>query len=242
MVPSNDGNRFFAFGRIFSGTVRPKTDIIVMNSDHIVGTTVAKKSKISRVVLMMGKTIENVESVPCGNSVGIAGLEAVLVKSGTIATLPETYPITPMKFSVSPVVRRALTLENVTNLGTFVKALEKLVHSDPCLEVIREASGECIIAGAGELHIDVCLTDLQEFLGDTIKFKVSPPVVKFTGTHCHICSSSYLRLLLPLFCVFPCPFCLRLLHGPALVLPVGVKFVFSVPKQRLLVFFALPLF
>jgi len=182
MVPSNDGNRFFAFGRIFSGTVRPKTDIIVMNSDHIVGTTLPKKSKISRLVLMMGKTIENVDSVPCGNNVGIAGLEAVLVKSGTVATLPETYPITPMKFSVSPVVRRALTLENVANLGTFVKALKKLVHSDPCLEVIQEASGECIIAGAGELHIDVCLTDLQEFLGDTIKFKVSPPVVKFTET------------------------------------------------------------
>jgi len=60
--------------------------------------------------------------------------------------------------------------------------LKKLVNSDPCLQVITESSGECVIAGAGELHIEVALNDLREFLGPSIVFNVSPPVVKLSET------------------------------------------------------------
>jgi len=73
-------------------------------------------------------------------------------------------------------------LANVADLSNFVKGLKKLVNSDPCLQAITEDSGQCIIAGAGELHIEVALTDLREFLGENIKFTVSPPVVKFNET------------------------------------------------------------
>jgi len=105
----------------------------------------------------------------------------VLVKSGTISSSPECFPITPMKFSVSPVVRQAVSLVNVADAPKFIKGLFKLKNSDPCLQVLTEESGQSIIAGAGELHIETALADLREFFGD-IKFTVSPPVVKFNET------------------------------------------------------------
>jgi elongation factor 2 len=143
MVPTSDGSRFFAFGRVFSGTVKPKTDVYIMNADFLdPGKATAPRKKISRVVLMMGKGIENVEYVPCGNNVGISGMDGVLVKSGTISSSPNSFPITPMKFSVSPVVRQALTLTNVADLANFVKGLKKLVNSDPCLQAYTEDSGQ----------------------------------------------------------------------------------------------------
>jgi elongation factor 2 len=184
MVPSTDGDRFFAFGRVFSGTARPQSEVYIMNPDYIPGfSKEVPRKKLQRVVLMMGRYIENVDAVPCGTTLGIAGIDNFLTKSGTLSSVPNGYPIAPMKFSVAPVVRRALSVDNPANLPEFVKALKKLSKVDPCLQVItKDSTGECIIAGAGELHIEVALTDLHEFLGDKIEFTVSDPLVEFQET------------------------------------------------------------
>lgn len=184
MVPSTEGDRFFAFGRVFSGTARPGMEVYIMNPDYMRGMTKeVYKKRIQRVVLMMGRYIENVDAVPCGSTVGIAGIDAYLSKSGTLSSVADGYPIAPMKFSVAPVVRRALTVDSPTYLPEFIKALKKLSNVDPCLQVItKDYTGECIIAGAGELHIEVALTDLREFLSDKITFSVSDPLVEFQET------------------------------------------------------------
>jgi len=58
--------------------------------------------------------------------------------------------------------------------------LKKLSKIDPCLLVItKDSTGECIIAGAGELHLNVALTDLRDFLGSKVDFKISEPIVEF---------------------------------------------------------------
>jgi len=87
-----------------------------------------------------------------------------------------------MKFSVSPVVRRAVSPQNPAQLKKFTEALRRLEKSDPCLLVITTKGGEFIIAGAGELHIEVALGELQKILGEDVGFTVSPPVVGFCET------------------------------------------------------------
>lgn len=52
---------------------------------------------------------------------------------------------------------------------------------DPCLQVIF-SEHEFIIAGAGELHIEIALSELQNIVGEDIAFVVSPPVVGFCET------------------------------------------------------------
>lgn len=194
MVPSTEGDRFFAFGRVFSGTARPHSEVYIMNPDYVQGQTKeVLRKRLQRVVMMMGRYIENVDTVPCGTTVGIAGIDMYLTKSGTLSSVADGYPIAPMKFSVAPVVRRALTVDSPSHLPEFVKALKKLSKVDPCLQVItKDSTGECVIAGAGELHIEVALTDLREFLSDKIAFSISDPLVEFQETVTVACEGTCL--------------------------------------------------
>merc|ERR1719487_2997524 len=86
-----------------------------------------------------------------------------------------------MKYSVSPVVRVAVEPKNPGDLPKLVEGLKRLAKSDPLVQITTEESGEHIVAGAGELHLEICLKDLQEdFTG--IELKISDPVVSFRET------------------------------------------------------------
>jgi len=64
-------------------------------------------------VLMMASKVEPVSEVPCGNTIGLVGIDQYLVKSGTISDCNEAHNIRAMKYSVSPVVRVAVRPKNV---------------------------------------------------------------------------------------------------------------------------------
>lgn len=67
-----------------------------------------------------------------------------------------------MKFSVSPVVRVAVEPQNASELPKLVEGLKRLAKSDPMVQCLIAESGEHIVAGAGELHLEICLKDLEE--------------------------------------------------------------------------------
>lgn len=111
---------------------------------------------------MMGRYVEPIEDVPCGNIVGLVGVDQYLVKTGTITTFEQAHNMKVMKFSVSPVVRVAVEAKNPADLPKLVEGLKRLSKSDPMVQCIIEESGEHIVAGAGELHLEICLKDLEE--------------------------------------------------------------------------------
>uniref|UniRef100_A0A1X7T3H5 Translation elongation factor EFG/EF2 domain-containing protein n=1 Tax=Amphimedon queenslandica TaxID=400682 RepID=A0A1X7T3H5_AMPQE len=86
-----------------------------------------------------------------------------------------------MKFSVSPVVRVAVEAKNPSDLPKLVEGLKRLAKSDPMVQCMIEESGEHIIAGAGELHLEICLKDLEEDHA-CIPLKKSDPVVSYRET------------------------------------------------------------
>lgn len=61
---------------------------------------------------MMGRRTEFIPDVPCGNTVGLVGIDQYLTKTGTISDHPDAYNIRTMKYSVSPVVRVAVKPKN----------------------------------------------------------------------------------------------------------------------------------
>jgi len=61
---------------------------------------------------MMGRSVEYIPDVPCGNTVGLVGVDSYLVKTGTISDHEEAHTIRNMKYSVSPVVRVAVRAKN----------------------------------------------------------------------------------------------------------------------------------
>lgn len=164
MVPTTDKGRFYAFGRVFSGTISTGQKVRIMGPNYVPG----KKDdlfvkSIQRTVLMMGRGAEAIADVPCGNTVGLVGVDQYLLKTGTITSSETAHNIRVMKYSVSPVVRVAVMPKNSADLPKLVDGLKKLSKSDPLVQCYSdESTGEHIIAGCGELHIEICLKDLVD--------------------------------------------------------------------------------
>merc|ERR1719151_527690 len=183
MVPTSDKGRFYAFGRVFSGTIATGQKVRIQGQHYKPGTKEDLNVKsIQRTVLMMGRTTEPIADVPCGNTVALVGIDAYLLKSGTITTLDSAHNIADMKYSVSPVVKVAVKVKDGKDLPKLVEGLKKLSKSDPLVVCTMEESGEHIIAGCGELHIEICLKDLQEDFMNGAPITISDPVVSYRET------------------------------------------------------------
>lgn len=182
MVPTSDKGRFYAFGRVFSGICTTGQKVRIMGPNFVPGKKDDLYEKgIQRTILMMGRYVEPIEDVPCGNICGLVGVDQFLVKTGTLTTFAAAHNMKMMKFSVSPVVRVAVDCKNPSDLPKLVEGLKRLAKSDPMVQISNEESGEHIVAGAGELHLDICLKDLEEDHAG-IPLKKSNPVVSYRET------------------------------------------------------------
>ncbi|KZF23451.1 elongation factor 2 [Xylona heveae TC161] len=179
MVPTSDRGRFYAFGRVFSGTVRSGLKVRIQGPNYTPGRKEDLFVKsIQRTILMMGRYIEPIDDVPAGNILGLVGVDQFLLKSGTLTTLETAHNMKVMKFSVSPVVQRSVEVKNAQDLPKLVEGLKRLSKSDPCVLTSISESGEHIVAGAGELHLEICLKDLEEDHAG-VPLRISDPVVQY---------------------------------------------------------------
>jgi elongation factor 2 len=182
MVPTNDKGRFYAFGRVFGGTVSTGQKVRIQGPNYVPGSKNDLNVKnIQRTVIMMAGKVEAVPDVPVGNTVGLIGVDQYLLKQGTITTAEDAHNIRVMKYSVSPVVRVAVDVKNAADLPKLVEGLKKLSKSDPLVLCYTEESGEHIIAGCGELHLEICLKDLIEEYAKC-DLKQGDPVVTYKET------------------------------------------------------------
>ncbi|CAG8552615.1 794_t:CDS:2 [Paraglomus occultum] len=182
MVPTTDKGRFYAFGRVFSGTVRSGLKVRIQGPNYQPGKKEDLFVKsIQRTILMMGRYVEPIEDCPAGNIIGLVGVDQYLLKSGTITTSETAHNLKVMKFSVSPVVRVAVDVKNANDLPKLVEGLKRLSKSDPCVQCMTSESGEHIVAGAGELHLEICLKDLEEDHAQ-VPIKTGDPVVSYRET------------------------------------------------------------
>merc|ERR1712203_1151044 len=182
MVPTSDKGRFYAFGRVFSGTIATGQKVRIQGPHYKPGGKDDLSIKnIQRTVLMMGRTTEQIADVPCGNPVALVGVDQFILKSGTITTIEDAHNIADMKYSVSPVVKVAVKPKDGKDLPKLVEGLKKLSKSDPLVVCSTEESGEHVIAGCGELHVEICLKDLREEYAQC-EFTVGDPVVSYRET------------------------------------------------------------
>jgi elongation factor 2 len=182
MIPTSDKGRFYGFGRVFAGTVATGQKVRIMGPNYVAGKkTELWVKNIQRTVIMMGRYTEQVADVPAGNTCALVGVDQYLLKTGTIATEDDAHTIKTMKFSVSPVVQCAVEPKNSADLPKLVEGMKRLSKSDPMVLCFTTDTGEHVIAASGELHLEICLQDLQkDFMGTEVK--VSDPVVSFRET------------------------------------------------------------
>lgn len=151
---------FVALGRIFSGTVRQGDKVRIYDSQ----TGKSQKKAVKKVGICMGKDIETIQEMPCGNIVVLGGIESAIKKEATIMSEDvHASCFKSMKFSVSPTVEIAVKVKKATDQPKLAGALKKLSQSDQLVRVETKESGETVIIGSGDLHVEICFNDLVEF-------------------------------------------------------------------------------
>jgi len=86
-----------------------------------------------------------------------------------------------MKYSVSPVVRVAVAPKNPQDLPKLIEGLKLLVRADPLVQCFAEDTGEQIVAGCGDLHVEICLKELENQHA-RVPIVKSEPVVTYKET------------------------------------------------------------
>lgn len=121
MVPTNDKGRFYAFGRVFSGTVSMGQKVRILGPNYQPGKKIDLQEKnIQRTVIFMGRKTEFVPDIPSGNTVGLVGIDQAIAKTGTVTDNENAHNIRNMKYSVSPVVRVAVKPKNSAELPKLI--------------------------------------------------------------------------------------------------------------------------
>ncbi len=155
-----------ATGRLFSGTVTEGSNINLINAKT--------NSRIQQVCIYMGPYREVVGSLSAGNIPALLGLSNARAGE-TIATLTETTPFEAVKYVTEPVVTMAIEPKYSRDLPKLVNFLRKLSIEDPNLVTkINEETGEYLISGMGQLHLEIAKTWIDKAGIETI---TSNPIV-----------------------------------------------------------------
>ena len=175
---------FIAVARVFCGVLRPGQKIYVLSPkyDPLVPGQYVKETTVGSLFLLMGQSLEQVECVPAGNICGISGLGGVIGKTATLSTSPACKPIKSLwSLNNKPIVRVAVEAVNSADTRKLVRGLKMLNQADPMCQTMIQETGEQVVIGAGELHLERCLHDLREVYAKT-PINVSEPIVPFRET------------------------------------------------------------
>ncbi len=162
-----------ATGRLFSGTLKRGTELYVMG-------TAKKVNRLTQVGIFMGAERIEVESLPAGNIAAVTGLKDAIVGS-TVTTMMEMTPFESLKHYSEPVMTVAVEAKNMKDLPKLVTVLRQVGKEDPTVKVtINEETGEHLISGMGELHLEIITHRIER--DKHVEIVTSPPIVVYRET------------------------------------------------------------
>jgi len=160
-----------ATGRLFSGTVEKGTEVLISG--------LYKKNRIQQVGIFEGQERVEVDKIPAGNIVALVGLKDAVV--GSTLSTSEIVPFESMKHYSEPVVTVAVEAKSTKDLPRLVEMIKKLAKEDPMIRVeINEETGEHLVSGMGELHLEIITYRIEHDEG--IPIIASPPLVVYRET------------------------------------------------------------
>jgi elongation factor 2 len=150
-----------ALGRVFSGNLKPKSSIQVVSLNEI--------KKIQNLYVFMGSTKKRIDSVPAGNIVALSGLGALNPGETLVSSsIKSMTPFEEIRYLATPVVTVALEPEMLRDLAQLKRTLERFDVEDPNLLVkIDDQSGEILLMGLGELHLETVVHDISKEIACT---------------------------------------------------------------------------
>ncbi len=160
-----------AGGRLFSGTISKGQELNMI---------LAKKPiKVQQVNLYKGPQRIIVDNVPAGNIIGLAGLKGV--NAGETLTSKDIEPFESIKHIFEPVVTESIEAKKPADLPKLIEVLKTIQKEDPTVKVeINEETGQHLISGMGELHLEVIANRIKTEKG--VDVTASPPIVVYRET------------------------------------------------------------
>nr|WP_320162477.1 elongation factor EF-2 [uncultured Methanoregula sp.] len=162
-----------ATGRLFSGSLKRGDTLYVMGS-------AMKENRLQQVGIFMGPKRVEVEEIVAGNIAAVTGLKDAIVGS-TVSSLMDVTPFESLKHYSEPVMTVAVEAKNMKDLPKLVEVLRQVAKEDPTLSIsINEETGEHLIAGMGELHLEIITGRIKRDKG--VEIVTSPPIVVYRET------------------------------------------------------------
>jgi elongation factor 2 len=143
-------------GRVFSGSIRKGDNLNLVGAE--------KTAKAQQVSIYMGAHREIVEEIPAGNIVALLGLSDARAGETIVGDelLNKAYPFESIKYVSDPVLTIAVEPKKPTDLPKLIDAMQKMSIQDPNLvTTINQETGEYLMAGMGELHLEIAVKDLK---------------------------------------------------------------------------------
>ena len=157
-----------AAGRVFSGTLEKGQEL------YVSGT--AGKNRVQSVGIYMGGEREEVEHVPAGNIAAVTGLKDAI--AGSTVSSVEMTPFESIEHISEPVITKSVEARNMDDLPKLIQTLQQVAKEDPTIQIeINEETGEHLISGQGELHLEVIGQRIERNQG--IPINTGEPIVVY---------------------------------------------------------------
>ncbi|MDE1761915.1 MAG: elongation factor EF-2 [Candidatus Micrarchaeota archaeon] len=170
-VASDPHSGDVAVGRVFSGTVKKGSTLYLSGQD---GT-----QRVSQVGIYMGPERVLVDEIPAGNIAALIGLKNLAI--GDTASESNIDPFEQIVHYSKPVVTKAVEAKDPRDTMKLIQALRDLMKGDQTIVAeINQETGEHLISGMGELHLEVIETKLRDEF--KIPIQTSEPIVVYKET------------------------------------------------------------
>ena len=158
-----------AVGRLFSGTIQKGQTLYVAGQPA--------PQRVQTVALMVGADRIAIDDAKAGNIVAVTGLKDAIAGS-TVSSMIDMEPFEKMAHYSEPVVTEAIEAKDTKDLPKLVEVLRTVGKADPSLAIeINNETGEHLIAGMGELHLEITVYRIENEQG--IPIVVYPPIVVY---------------------------------------------------------------
>ncbi|MBU0977180.1 MAG: elongation factor EF-2, partial [Nanoarchaeota archaeon] len=157
-------------GRLYSGTI--------VNGMELYANNAKKKGRVQQLFVYNGIKPEQLEKVPAGNVLAISGMN---IDVGETLTANEQHPFEEIKHIFQPVITKSVEVRHSADLPKLIEVLRRVAKEDPSIKVeINDETGENLISGMGELHLEIIEGRIKDEKG--LEIKTGPPIVVYRET------------------------------------------------------------
>ena len=158
-------------GRLFSGTIKQGEEVYLNGAK--------KKVRVQQLNIYKGATRVQIDEAVAGNIIGIVGLKDTF--AGETISEHEIEPFEAIKHIFEPVVTKAIEAKRPSDLPKLIEVLRQVNKEDPTINIeINEETGEHLMRGMGELHLEVIENRIKSEKG--VEIVTSPPLVVYRET------------------------------------------------------------